>query len=245
MMKIAFCDDEAFYLTQITELLQEFSAQKEGISFSAFSSGEELLEAAEKLGDFDIYILDIVMPYLNGIQLGVHLRNKGFDGKIIYLTSSEEYAIDSFQARPFDYILKPLQKERFFTTLEEAIAHYSAKQEKSILVKTKESSIKLSFDSISYVELARRALVYHLVGGKKVESIQIRTTFSEAIQELLQDGRFVLCGASIAANLHHITTVEKDALIFKDGAKVYLPKRACAEIRSLWYDFWFDGEGSK
>ena len=78
-----------------------------------------------------------------------------------------------------------------------------------------------------------------------METVQIRTAFSEAIQELLQDSRFVLCGKSIAANLHHITMVEKDAVVFKDGSRIYLPRNACVEVRSQWNEFWLDGEGSK
>ena len=67
--------------------------------------------------------------------------------------------------------------------------------------------------------------------------------FSEAVQELLQDSRFVLCGTSMVANMHHITMVEKDGLLFRNQRKVYLPRKACSDIRSLWYDFYFNGEG--
>ena len=84
-----------------------------------------------------------------------------------------------------------------------------------------------------------------VTGGKTVETVQIRTTFTEAMQELLQDSRFFLCGKSITANLHHITMVEKDAVVFKDGTRVYLPKKACNDARSAWNDFWLNGDGSK
>lgn len=246
-MKIAICDDEALCRSQVLKLTKEYALENNhlNISFSAFSNAEDLLEAAGKVGGFELYILDILMPGMNGIKLGVSLREAGFDGKIIYLTSSEEYAIDSFKARPFDYLLKPVKRDALFSALGEALRSVSQQKETGVIVRTKDNSVRLSLDSILYAELRQRSIVYHLTGGKTVETVQIRTTFSEAIQELLQDSRFVLCGKSIAANLHHITMVDKDAVAFRDGTKVYLPKKACIEVRSAWNDFWLDGEDSK
>ena len=95
-MKIAVCDDEEVCRAQIIEILNDYIAQNKdkNISFSVFKHAEELLDTIRKSGWFDIYILDIVMPDITGIELGVELRSAGCDGKIIYLTSSEEYAID-------------------------------------------------------------------------------------------------------------------------------------------------------
>ena len=81
-----------------------------------------MLAAAGKCGGYDIYILDVIMPQLNGIELGMNLREEGFDGKIIYLTSSQEYSLDAFRVRAFDYLIKPITKDAFHKTVAEAIA---------------------------------------------------------------------------------------------------------------------------
>jgi len=246
-LKIAICDDEAAFLTKMTQFIQEYAAQRTDteIDCASFTNGEELLSAAERIGGYDAYILDIVMPFMNGIELGIALRSRGYDGKIISLTSSREYAIDSFKAKPFDYILKPFDKAAFCATLDEALESVLAQKIRSIIVRTQEGNVKLNLDSILYAELNHRVIVYHLLGGKTVESIHIRTSFSESIQELLKDSRFVLCGASMAANLHHITAVENEALIFKDIYRTHLGRKACREVRSAWYDYNFDGEGRR
>lgn len=246
-MRIAICDDEPLCRTQVFQLTKEYAAQSNNkdISFVQFSTADALLESARKLGGFDIYILDILMPGINGIQLGQQLREFGYDGKIIYLTSSTEFAIDSYKVKAFHYILKPIQKELFFSVLDEALESVAYKKNKSLIVKTKENSVRLSYDSIMYAELSRRTILYHLTNGKTVESTSIRTTFSEAVQELVRDERFTLCGASMVVNLHHITMIENETLVFKDIYKTYLSKKACRDLRSVWYDFWFDGEGSK
>ena len=243
-MKIAVCDDEALCREQVLELIREYIQENSHLplSVSEFGNGEDLLAAAGKAGGFALYILDVLMPGMNGIQLGVSLRDAGFDGKIIYLTSSQEYAIDSFQARPFDYLLKPVQRDRLFAVLDEALRSVARQKEAGIIVKTRDGSVRLTLDTIYYAELNQRSIVYHLSGGKSVETVQIRTTFAEAIQELLQDNRFFLCGKSTVANLHHITMVEKETLEFRDGARVYLTKKACADVRSAWNEFWLNEE---
>ena len=129
-MKIAICDDDASCMQQVLAVVNDYIADHKEIplSFVSFTNSHDLLEAADKNGGYDIYILDIVMPGMNGIQLGLKLRNANHDGKIIYLTSSEEYAIDSFQVKAFHYIIKPIKKDVFYRTMDEALQSISIKK---------------------------------------------------------------------------------------------------------------------
>ena len=243
-MKIALCDDDLRYRTQLFDLMNEYisSIPDEDIHFSIYDSAEELLNAVEKTGHFDIYILDIIMDGMNGIDLGLKLRALGKNGKIIYLTNSIEFALDAFKVRAYHYILKPIKKDEFFSVLDETTNIIASHNDKSLLVKTKEGTVKLKHDSILYAELCRRVITYHLVNGTDVDSITIRTPFSVAVRDLTQDNRFVLCGTSLLVNLHHITSIENDMITFKNTYKLYLSKNSCRKIRSVWYDFWFNKE---
>lgn len=244
-MRIAICDDDLQWRQKILEFTNAYAAAnpERCVSFTAFEWGSELMEAARKTGGFDVYILDILMHGMNGIELGSRLRQMGFDGKIIYLTSTLDFAYDAFKVKAYNYLLKPLKKDVFFAALDEAYHTLAERKSKAIIVRTKDSSIRISFDNIEYAELCKRTVVYHLVGGKVLETISIRTGFTEAVHALLQDSRFIRCGASMVANMHHITMVEKDGLLFRNQRKVYLPRKACSEIRSAWYDFCFSEEG--
>ena len=226
-MKIAICDDEASCRAQIYDLLCDYVEDRKDkeIQVELFTSPEALLRTVQEGSIFDIVILDIVMPGMNGIQLGQALRNESIDQKIVYLTSSEEYALDSFRVRAFDYLLKPVEKKTLFPVLDEAISSIHIKKDKSLIIKTKETNARVTFDSILYAELANRAIVYHLIGGKTVESTTLRTTISEAMQELLTDRRFLLCGTSTLVNLHHITMVENESIVFQDTLRVFLNKK--------------------
>ena len=166
-------------------------------------------------------------------------------GKIVYLTSSPDYAISASKVRALEYFLKPVRKEELFPALDEAFSILSEKREKGMMVKTNQSSIRLSFDSIVYAELITKDIHYHLTNGKVIESVAIRTGFAEAVQKMLRDNRFFMCSTSMVVNLYHVHAVSSDTLTFKNGKTVYLSRRASRELRSTWADFWMNKEGSK
>jgi len=240
-MKFAICDDEAKHLSRVIEAANEYISQRpeHNITFDTFSHPEDLLGACEKNGGYDIYILDIVMPDMNGIQLGERLRDNGADGKIIYLTSSSEYSLDAFKVKAFNYLIKPIETEKFFQTLDEAISEISIKKDKHIIVKTKDRSIKISYDSIAYAELTKRAIFYHLLKGKIIESVTLRIPFAEACKEMLSDSRFYLCTQGLLINLDHITEIENDAAVFADGTKAFIGEKTCRKLRSVWSNYLF------
>ena len=247
-MKIAFCDDDALCRAELEAMLSEYISEhpEYDITYTAFSFSDDLLAAADKIGGFDLYILDIVLQNdINGIELGVKLRQSNHEGKIVYLTSSEEYAIDSFKVKPYNYLMKPVARDVLFRMLDELYDIISHESHNNILIKSKESSTLIKYDSILYAELVKRAIIYNLVGGKTVESTTLRTTFSEAVKDLAADRRFVLCGSGMIVNLHHVKAVEADSLIFRNGSKVYLGKKLCREMRSEWNRFWFEEVSKK
>jgi len=241
---VAICDDDALcqeeLLTWAKEYIQE--SPYAGTAVRSFSAPEALLEAVENGTVFDICILDILMPGMDGIQLGVRLRQLGFQGMILYLTTSRDYAVDSFQAKPFNYLLKPLDRETFCPALEEALTVMAQRMDKSILIRTQDAMVKLALNDILYAERRHRAVHYYLTNGSTVESIQIRSSFTDAVQPLLEDGRFALGGATQAVNLHHITAIENETLVFRNGLRVYWGKRACRKLRTLWFEYYLATE---
>lgn len=243
-MRIAICDDQASCLEQTVRAAEQYAAlhPERNLVFTSFSYPDDLIEATEKIGGFDVYILDIVMPGMNGISLGLKLRNGGYDGKIIYLTSSEDYSLDAFRVKAFDYILKPITEEAFNKVLDEALAQIALKKERYLLVKTKDRSIRIAYDSILYATLNRRTIIYHLTGGRTVESTSLRSTFSEATADLLMDRRFQLCSVSMAVNFDHITEIENEAIIFGREGRVFLGEKYCRKLRTEWSKYLFDEE---
>lgn len=243
-MKIAICDDEICYQQQLAKYLNDYiqaNPEKE-LEYQLFSDPKMLLDTAISTSGFDIYLLDVLMPDMNGIELGLKLREKNLNGKIIYLTSSAEYAIDSYKVKAYQYLLKPAKKEELFSILDEMFFAKSSLRKNVLIIKTKENSVKINISDILYVELGKRKLLYHMNNEQIIESMTIRTSFQEAVQTLLRNPSFILCGASMVANLKHITMVGQEDLLFLDTYKIYLSKKLCREVRSAWCDYWFNEE---
>ena len=103
-MKFALCDDNPNELRQIRDYLLRYNAQA---NWKGFASSEELL-AAFRRDYFDIVLLDIEMPDINGMELARQLRDMDDDLLIIFTTSYPEYMHESFEVQPFQFITKPV-----------------------------------------------------------------------------------------------------------------------------------------
>ena len=97
MIKIAFCDDELSILNELRILLDQYRVERnQEITYAVFQSPLELLAEIEKGARFDILFLDVIMPGETGIDAAAEIRNYDSSVKIIFLTSSAEYAVQSY-----------------------------------------------------------------------------------------------------------------------------------------------------
>lgn len=239
-MQIAICDDDELSRSMLCSHLNRYISAhpNQNISYTVFSGSEELLFALDTQNNFDAYILDILMPGTNGIDIGLTLRRRGYDGIIIFLTSSQNYAIDSYDTKASAYLLKPIVQEKLFSALEYAYAVTISREKKSIIIKTKSGHLRLPKDSILYAESCRRVIVYHLINGETAESTTLRVPFAQAVQALLIDKRFALCSQGIVINLSHVTQITNDEVLFSGSHTAYFNKKTCLTLRSLWADYW-------
>lgn len=246
MLHIALCDDEAEQRLLAHDMINEYISER-GLAarVQEFSDAETLLQAVKKDGAFDLYLLDIVMPEMNGIQLGITLRESDPDGAIIYLSTSSDFALESYQARAFYYLLKPVEQQKLFLIFDEAVSLRNKRLENGLQVKTHGGTLRLLFDDILYAELKDRIVRYYLKDGSSVDTLTITSSFRDAVSPLLEDKRFLLCGASFAVNLYYVKMVDKTSVMLSDGRSLSLPKTACTPLRSAWSDYWLEGGRKK
>lgn len=119
MLKIAFCDDDLEILKELGILLDKYKKERdEDLTYTVFQSPLELLAAIEKGFSFDILFLDILMPGENGIETAKEIRQYDNNMKIIFLTSSPEFAVQSYTVGAYFYQLKPVWEESFFRLMD-------------------------------------------------------------------------------------------------------------------------------
>ncbi len=136
-LRIAICDDDKSDREKVHVLLQDY-LKKNSIKAQVriFDHPDTLIEECEHYRPH-IYILDIVMPMVTGIQAARELRWNQPDAQIIFATSESSYALESFDVNPINYILKPIEKEKFFSTLDLAISRVDIGSDKSVYIKIK------------------------------------------------------------------------------------------------------------
>ncbi len=240
MFHIALCDDDARQIQLTHKLLDNYlSLRGVAAKIWEFSNGQALLNAMYD-ETFDLYLLDIVMPEMDGIDLGMELRKSDENGVIIYLTTSPDFALQGYQTKAASYLLKPVREVELFRALDDAVADHARRRENGILVKCHDGTVRLNADDIFFAELNNRSARYHLREGC-VESTTITGPFKEAVAPLLRSKCFLLCGSSFIVNLHHIKMVDKTGALFADGHYLSLPRSACGPLRSAWTDYWLEG----
>lgn len=241
MLSIAICDDEACHVQQTVNMVQEYLHHHPELSgqIHTFSCGQELLYQVEETGGFDIYLLDIIMQGLDGIQTGQHLRELNDGGEIIYLTTSSDYAIDSYSVRAFFYLLKPLEKEKLFEVLDAAVEKLNKRRRKAVLITTRDGPRRILLDQILYVERVGRGLRYYCSCGA-VDSMSLRVTFHAAVEPLLADPRFCQCGSSFAFNLQHVAGVKGQEVLLDNGCTVAIPRASISSFKNAWGNFWLE-----
>lgn len=241
MFHIALCDDDARQMQLTHKLLDNYlSLRGVAAKIWEFSSGQALLNAMFD-ETFDLYLLDIVMPEMDGIDLGAELRKSDESGVIIYLTTSPDFALQGYSVKAASYLLKPVQEDELFRALDDAFKAITNRREQSIMVKTADGMSRLLLDHILYVEQAERAPRYYMKDGSCVVGVTIQTSFQDTIRPLLADKRFYLCGASFVLNLHCIKSINKADVLFAGGQQTTVPRRAAAELNTAWIHYWLEG----
>mgnify|MGYP000579813685 CR=1 FL=1 len=116
-MNIAICDDEILFTRELSSLLKHW-AEKNNLSLTLYpySNGDDLLTALRTI-PVDLIFLDIIMPLLNGIDTAREIRSMGLTVPVIFLTSSREFALDSYDVKAFHYLLKPVNTLKLFFLL--------------------------------------------------------------------------------------------------------------------------------
>ncbi|MFI3238795.1 MAG: LytTR family DNA-binding domain-containing protein, partial [Lachnospiraceae bacterium] len=166
-----------------------------------FSSAENFLFEYENCSNFDILLLDIEMGKINGVELAKEIRQKDEAVQIIFITGYSEYIAEGYEVSALHYLMKPINENKLFETLDRAVEKTS-KNEKTLLVETKEQTVKIPLYQIKYIDVQQNYITIH-----GAENCVIKKTLGSIEKEL--DDRFFRIGRSCIVNLNYINRVTK------------------------------------
>ena len=212
-MYIAICDDDASVLAQLANAVESYAAERApAIHLKLFSDAAVMLEAA-RAEHFSHYFLDIMMPGMDGIAAAQAIRTFDADAALVFLTSSNEFAWQSYQVRACDYLLKPVTEAQLFTLLDR-LREKDESAEEHICIQNGRSVYRIPFAQLSHVEVNQKRLYFHMADG---QLRQIPGTMAEYEQELLSRPEFIKIHRSYIVNLRQISILSPEGCIMFSG----------------------------
>ena len=244
MIQIAICDDNEKELSILTALIREYlNKNKIFAELSQFSNPDALLSSCES-SRFHLYILDIVMPMVDGISLGKEIRRLDREAQIIYVTTEPQFALQAFAANPINFLVKPINPEALFSSLTFALSKVESEDE-TIAVKTKEGIFVVSVHNILCCEYIGRGVTYQLASGEKLHSVSSIHNFSEQVAVILSRPDFLQTHSSFAVNLHYVEQFTRGEMRLRGGISVPVSKNQYTTVRDRYLDYRLSREVQK
>lgn len=199
-MRIAIAEDEQAYLEQLQNHLQHF-AKEAGMSIQvdAFSNGAQLVEHYR--GGWDLILLDVDMPTMNGLDAARNIRQLDQNVFIIFITNLAQYAIKGYEVNALDYVLKPVSYYALSMKLNMVSRLLRRNAEHFLTISHNGDLHRFPVSGLFYVEIFSHQLNYHTIDGDITTTNN--HTLSALEQELAEYG-FVRCHKSCLINLRHV-----------------------------------------
>lgn len=237
MLKIAICDDQPRELEIVSEYVTEYlDTHTLDAEMKKFAHPDTLLTAIET-ASFHIYLLDIVMPMVSGLELGQSIRRISREAQIVYITTEPGYALDAYAVNPLHYLIKPVEKQALFSALELALSKVDFGKEITVTVKVKEGLRTLSAGQISFCEYKNHAVHYTLIGGEQVKTTTLTGGFGEHIEPLLCDARFLSPHISFALNMSRVEKLAREGFYLREGGFVPVSARQYVAVRNAYLSY--------
>jgi len=214
MIRIAIVEDEQQYRDLFTSYIRRYAAEhKLEISISCFSDG--LMITEDYIPQWDIILLDIQMKYQDGMSAARSIREHDQDVAIMFITTLAQYAIQGYEVDAADYVLKPVEYEKFAFRLERMLRRLPDRSDSWILLPTEDGQDKVAISAIDYITVEHHDLQIHV----EDKCYHQRKSIS-SIEAELPEGVFYRCDNSVIVRLSAVTHIGKDTI---EAAGAVLP----------------------
>lgn len=225
-LKVAVCDDDAVQRGYLCEVAAAWAKkEKHLLELRQYGRGEEFLFDYSEEKDFDILLLDVEMPGMNGIELAKKVRAESAVVQIIFITGYYEYFGDGFDVSALHYLLKPVDDEKLCPVLDRAVSNLSYRQ-RSLWVTCGEGSVKVALSDIVYVEAENVYVAVHTMG----EKYRMRMALGKLAGQL--DETFFKVHRSFIVNLNHVRGIARSEVTMANGHKIPLSRGMYGEVHA-------------
>lgn len=234
-MNIAIVDDLDADRRFLADFISRYCQQNRiVVQMQLFENGESFLTRFVR-GQFDIIFLDIFMSGIDGMQTAKDIRRIDADCLLVFVTTSEDYAVKSFRVRAFDYLVKPYGYDQFEEVMGLCDAAL-AKQARYIEVKEGRTLRKLLLRDIIYTDYYNHYIQIHT----KSQLVRTYVSFRDFAPLLLKYPQFLCCYRNCIINMDEVSLLDEKDFVMENGERVPISRSQRNEIRQRYADYVFE-----
>ena len=238
-MNIAIVDDEQKEIDIVTPILKEYAAlSMKTLSLKVFHNAGELLADYHPYAYTAIF-MDIYMDGMTGVEAARQILEKDRRSIIIFLTSSDEHMPEAFSMHAYDYISKPVKKERLFKVMDDIVmrkTEYDSSPKfrfscnKNTIILTYSDIVCIKTSGHNYLDIIDRTGTTYLA----------RMTFTEVSHLLSHDPRFLTVLRGVLVNMEYISSISDGICYLTPGISVPINVRNAKDLENIWQNYIFD-----
>lgn len=220
MIKVAVVDDEKKELDRLSAFFMKLRTEiREEISVRTFSDGESLLKDFDY--SYDLICLDIDMENKDGLDTAREIRTKDEQVIIIFITNMAQMAIQGYEVRALDFMVKPVSYYSFSMKMRTAVSLIRKRKVLNIVLPAAGGIRKISTEQLYYVEVIGHYLYYHTSEGTFKQKAPLKE-----LENKLAGLSFKRCNNCYLVNLKYVDSVQKDDIrIAGEWLKISRPRK--------------------
>jgi DNA-binding LytR/AlgR family response regulator len=234
MIRIAMIDDEAAFLQFMKDETDKFF-HTAGVDYEirTYGAARELLWDIEEGDYFDIYLLDIELPAVSGMELAHAIRQKYDEPYIIFVTSYLKYSVKGYEYNAWRYITKDKAGEMLPLAFESLLKKIEDKGNKFYIIELHSKLAKIAYNDIYYLHKDGKYTIFHT----KQDVLKERKALAKIYDEL-KDEVFIFTDRSFIVNLRHVMTLGDHMIIMRNGDEIPVSIPQFRKVKKAISDYW-------
>lgn len=235
MVKIAVLDDQESYFNSIEVITKKFMSER-AISYEIFTyiSPEDLLYDIAEDNKYDIYLLDVELPTISGLEVARKIREKYYEPIIIYITNYVEYAIEGYEVNAYRYIPKIMLEQKLPEAYALICPSIENKKKEFYIIEKNHKLERIAYEDIYYIKKDKKYIfIVHKYGISND-----RKTIVEFIESVKNYDLFIEVDRSYIVNILHVMSLKDQKIILRNGDSIPISKPKLSyvkkEIMKIW-----------
>ena len=211
MIRIGIVEDDPASSALLVEYLRRYEREHdEQFAVAMFTDGEQVVAGYRP--DFDVLLLDVEMPNLDGFSAAHRIRQIDADVVLIFITNMTQHAIKGYEVDALSYMLKPLRYFAFSQELKRSVARLRRRSADYLLLAVDGGLARVATDDIVFLESAKHRTTVHTVDGRYSVVGPLK-----ALEAQLEGKDFFRSNSGYLVNLRHVLAIQGSSVLLVGG----------------------------